>query len=75
MDNKVNKYLNEGVDPLVGAFRDADIGATFDSIVKQTKKYDPKLAKEMDKFFNTYAKQMERYELDAQWARKKVTNP
>lgn len=73
--DKIDKYLSEGVDPLVGAFRDADIGDTFDRIVKHTKKYDPKLAKEMDKFFNTYTKQMEKYELDAQWARKKVTNP
>jgi len=73
--DKIDKYLSEGTDPLVGAFRDADIGGTFDKIVKETKKYDPALAKQMDKFFNTYMKQMEKYELDAQWARKKVTNP
>jgi len=72
---KMKQYLTEGSDPLVSAFRDADIGSTFDAIVKETKKYDSKLASKMDKFFNAYYKQMEKFELDAQWARKSKTNP
>lgn len=77
--NTIDKYINEGMkaDPIAGNFRDVTdgIGNKLDAIVKETKKYDSKLASKMDKYFNSYFKQMEKFELDAKWARKKMTNP
>ena len=80
--DKLEKYIGEGrpapgYDPLVSEFRAVtdDIANRMDRLVAETKKYDPKLAAKMDKYFNSYFKQMEKFELDSKWARKSKTNP
>lgn len=78
----LKKYLAEGMpapgyDPIASEFRAVtdDISNRMDRIVQETKKYDKKLASKIDKYFNSYFKQMEKFQLDAEWARKSKVNP